>query len=68
MVETPLAMVVPPGLGVATLAEFVGLGQQREIDCASVGIGNPIHLAAELFRRAAGIAIQNVVYPGSARR
>jgi tripartite-type tricarboxylate transporter receptor subunit TctC len=36
------------------------------VNFASVGVGNPIHLAGELFRAAAGIEMQNVVYPGSA--
>lgn len=66
MVETPLLMVVPPSLPANTLPEFVALARQRDINVATVGIGNPIHLAAELFRSAAGIEMQNVVYPGSA--
>jgi len=66
LVETPLVMVVPPGLGVASPREFVELARVRALNSASVGVGNPIHLAAELFRAAAGIELQNVVYPGSA--
>lgn len=66
MVETPLLMVVPPTLPATDLREFVELARQRRINAASVGIGNPIHLAAELFRSAAGIEMENVVYPGSA--
>ncbi|WP_431305395.1 Bug family tripartite tricarboxylate transporter substrate binding protein [Sediminicoccus sp. BL-A-41-H5] len=66
MVETPLLMVVPPSLPAANLGEFVALARQRRLNVATVGVGNPIHLAAELFRSAAGIELENVVYPGSA--
>ncbi|WP_424814186.1 Bug family tripartite tricarboxylate transporter substrate binding protein [Roseococcus sp. YIM B11640] len=66
MVETPLLMVVPPSLPARNLQEFVALAKQRDINVASVGVGNPIHLAAELFRSAAGIEMQNVVFQGSA--
>lgn len=66
MIEAPLVMVVPPALPAANLQEFVTLARQRDINVATVGIGNPLHLAAELFRSAAGIEMQNIVYPGSA--
>lgn len=66
MVETPLVMVVPAALEARDVAEFVALARRRPVNAASVGVGNPIHLAAELFRAAAGIEMQNVVYPGSA--
>jgi len=66
MVETPLVMVVPATLPVRNVADFVALARRQPVNFASVGIGNPIHLAAELFRAAAGIEMQNVVYPGSA--
>ena len=66
LVETPLLMVAPPALGVASAREFAELARRRALNSASVGVGNPIHLAAELFRAAAGIELQNVVYPGSA--
>ena len=65
MVETPLVMVVPATLGVRDVADFVALARRRPVNFASVGMGNPIHLAAELFRDAAHIDMQNVVYPGS---
>jgi tripartite-type tricarboxylate transporter receptor subunit TctC len=66
MVETPLVMVVPATLPVRDVADFVALARRQPVNFASVGVGNPIHLAAELFRAAAGIEMQNVVYPGSA--
>jgi tripartite-type tricarboxylate transporter receptor subunit TctC len=66
MVETPLVMIVPATLPVRDVADFVALARRQPVNFASVGVGNPIHLAAELFRAAAGIEMQNVVYPGSA--
>ena len=66
MVETPLVMVVPAALPVRDVTDFVALARRQPVNFASVGVGNPIHLAGELFRAAAGIEMQNVVYPGSA--
>ena len=66
MVETPLVMVVPATLPVRDVVDFVAMARRQPVNFASVGVGNPIHLAGELFRAAAGIEMQNVVYPGSA--
>ncbi len=66
MVETPLVMAVPAALPAATIAEFVAMARARPLNSASVGVGNPIHLAGELFAIAAGIELENIVYPGSA--
>ena len=66
MVETPLVMAVPASLPAANIADFVALARTGQLNFASVGVGNPIHLAAELFRMAAGVELENVVYPGSA--
>ncbi len=48
------------------MAEYVALGRARPVNFASVGLGNPIHRAGELFRIAAGGATQNVGYLGRA--
>jgi tripartite-type tricarboxylate transporter receptor subunit TctC len=65
-VETPLVMVVGPQVQARSVAEFAVLARQHPQNVASVGVGNPIHLAAELFALSAGVELQNVVYPGSA--
>ncbi|MCW8087762.1 Bug family tripartite tricarboxylate transporter substrate binding protein [Sabulicella glaciei] len=65
-VETPLVMVVGPQVQARNVAEFTALAKQRPMNVASVGIGNPIHLAAELYALSAGVELQNIVYPGSA--
>ena len=66
MVETPLVMVVPAASPATSVESFVARARQRPVNFASVGIGNPIHLAGELFALAARVEMQNVVYPGSA--
>lgn len=68
MLETPLVLVVNPSVPARTVPEFIAYAQQhpRAINYASVGIGNPLHLAGELFRAMAGVEMQHVPYPGSA--
>ena len=66
--ETPLVMVVNDALPVRSVAEFIAYARQREgaMNYASVGMGNPIHLAAELFSIGTGLRMTNVVFAGSA--
>ena len=68
VVETPLVMVVPSSLPVRDVAGFIRHAKANPdgLNYASVGLGNPIQLAAELFAMGAGITLTNVVYPGSA--
>jgi len=68
MLETPLVMVVNPRVPARTLPEFVAWAKAnpRAVNFASVGVGNPLHLAGELFNRAAGLEMQHVPYPGTA--
>jgi tripartite-type tricarboxylate transporter receptor subunit TctC len=68
MVETPLVMVVGPSLPVADVRGFVRYSKERAgaLNYASVGLGNPIQLAAEMFRIAADIEMTHVPYAGSA--
>lgn len=63
----PNLMVVPPSLGVNTLAEFVALAKKKpgELSFASSGTGGSPHLAGELFKREAGIDIIHIPYKGS---
>ena len=68
MVDLPLVLVVSPAVPARTLAGFVAWARtQRDgVNHATVGLGNPLHLGAEMFRLAAGFEMQNIVYPGSA--
>ncbi len=64
-----LVVVVHPSLPVKTLAELVAAAKAKPgaITFGSAGgAGAPTHLAAELFKRAAGIDLLHVPYTGAA--
>lgn len=63
----PMVLAVHPSLGVADLQGFVALARQRGDTLAfgSAGNGTPVHIAGELFRRAAGIAWTHTPYRGA---
>jgi len=60
-------LVVHPSLPVRTVQELVALAKAKPgtINYATAGSGTPLHLAAELFRLAAGIEIVHIPYKGS---
>lgn len=60
-------LVVHPSLPVRSLREFVALAKSRpgQIDYASGGSGGSPHLAAELFKKMAGINLTHVPYRGA---
>ncbi|QCI65855.1 Bug family tripartite tricarboxylate transporter substrate binding protein [Phreatobacter stygius] len=68
LAEVPLVVVVHPSVPAKTLAEFVAHGRLHgdKLNYASVGIGNPLHLAAERFKMASGVRMTHVPYRGSA--
>ena len=68
LAASPLVMVVPASLPVTNVKEFVELAKRKPdaINFASVGNGNPLHLAGELFKVATGIEMTHVPYNGSA--
>ncbi len=68
LAASPLVMVVPASLPVTNVKEFVELAKRRPdaLNYASVGNGNPLHLAGELFKVATGIEMTHVPYNGSA--
>jgi tripartite-type tricarboxylate transporter receptor subunit TctC len=63
----PYALVVHPGLGVASVAELIAAAKAKpgEIDYASSGNGSAQHLVTELFTSLAGIRLNHVPYKGS---
>lgn len=67
-VNFPNVLVVHPGLGVKTLAEFVAKAKKKpdSVDFASTGVGSASHLAGELFNQRAGIDMVHVPYKGGA--
>lgn len=48
-----------------TLQEFIAEAKKRTLLYGSPGVGNGLHLAAELFSKAAGIKMQHIPYKGA---
>lgn len=66
--STPLLLVTHPSLPVTSVKGLVALAKARpgDLNYASSGNGSTTHLAAEMFKRAAGIDILHVPHTGSA--
>jgi tripartite-type tricarboxylate transporter receptor subunit TctC len=65
--ENANVLVVNPKLGAASLKELIELAKSRpgQLTYGSAGAGGPLHLAAELFKIAAGVDIVHVPYKGT---
>jgi tripartite-type tricarboxylate transporter receptor subunit TctC len=66
--SSPLVVAVNPGVGAASLAEFIALAKKNpgKLNFASSGNGSAPHLAAVLFQRVAGVELLHVPYKGGA--
>jgi len=68
MGKFPMILVVTPGSGITTVAQF--LEQVRSnpngMNFASAGAGSPHHMAMELLRAEAGLTMTHVPYRGAA--
>ena len=66
-VRTTLYLVVPPAHPAKTLAEFIAYAKANpgKMNFGSAGTGSGLHLAAELFKREAGIQAVHVPYKGA---
>ena len=66
--RVPELLTIPASLPAKNLAEFIALGkaQPGKLNYASTGPGSMSHLAAELFRTAAGLDMVHVPYSGAA--
>ncbi|MGE8318697.1 MAG: Bug family tripartite tricarboxylate transporter substrate binding protein [Comamonas sp.] len=64
----PNVLVVSNGLAAKTVPELVALAKKEpgKINYASSGAGSTQHIAAEIFKDAAGVDITHVPYKGSA--
>jgi tripartite-type tricarboxylate transporter receptor subunit TctC len=62
----PYLMVVHPAVPAKTVNEFVDWAKPRpgQVNYASVGVGSPPHLAAELLKMTAGIDLNHIPYKG----
>jgi tripartite-type tricarboxylate transporter receptor subunit TctC len=67
MSRAPLVMVVHPSVPAKTVPEFIAYAKENSarIAMASSGTGAPPHLAGELFKMMAGIAMTHVPYRGA---
>jgi tripartite-type tricarboxylate transporter receptor subunit TctC len=65
---TDNALIVNPNMPARTVAEFLALARSRPgaFSYGSAGAGSSTHMAAELFRLAAGVQVLHVPYRGSA--
>lgn len=62
-----LLLAARPGLGVSDAAGLVALARKCPgLSYGSPGSGSPMHIAGELFNRAAGVSITHVPYKGTA--
>jgi tripartite-type tricarboxylate transporter receptor subunit TctC len=61
----PLVMVVPVSSPAHSVQEFIAYAKTRKLSFASSGHGSSLHLAAELFKRGAGIDMTHVPYRGA---
>jgi tripartite-type tricarboxylate transporter receptor subunit TctC len=61
-------LVIHAGVPANTVKEFVALARQKPgaLNFSSGGAGTPLHLAAELFSRRAGIKMIHIPYKGGA--
>lgn len=59
-------LVVHPSVQASSLKDFVALAKQKpnSLNYASAGVGSPLHLAAELFKKRAGIEMTHLSYKG----
>ena len=62
----PMVLVVHPELPAKSVAEFVALAKAKpgQLPYASAGVGTITHLAAELFKLAAGVDLLHVPFKG----
>lgn len=65
--EGPLILVAPPSLGVTSVRALIERAKKEagQINYGSGGNGSSLHLAAELFKRAAGVDLQHIPYKGT---
>jgi tripartite-type tricarboxylate transporter receptor subunit TctC len=61
----PLMMVVPNSSPAHSVKEFIAYAKASKLSYASSGHGTSLHLAAELFKRRAGIEMTHVPYRGA---
>jgi tripartite-type tricarboxylate transporter receptor subunit TctC len=64
----PIVLMVNPKVPAATVRELIALAKREngKMNFASSGVGSTHHLAAELFKKMAGVTLHHVPYRGAA--
>src|SRR4029078_7197288 len=59
-------LVVHPSVPASSVKDLIALLKQKpkSLNFASAGVGSPLHLAAELFQRRAGVQMVHIPYKG----
>lgn len=59
-------LVIHPSVKAGSLKEFIAFAKQGagSLNYASAGVGSPLHLAAELFKKRAGVDMVHLPYKG----
>ena len=59
-------LVIHPSVAATNLKDFIALAKQKpgSLNYASAGVGSPLNLAAELFKKRAGIDMAHLAYKG----
>ena len=67
IIATPMGIVIHPGVKASNLREFIALAKASpgKLNYGSGGVGSNTHLAAEMFKKAAGVEIAHVPYRGA---
>jgi tripartite-type tricarboxylate transporter receptor subunit TctC len=65
LVDTPMALIVTPGLPVKSVADLIALAKAKPLNYASTGNGSISHLTMEALKQATGIAMTHVPYKGA---
>ena len=68
VVQNPMCLVVHPSLPAKSVKELVAFAKARpgQLNFASAGVGNALHLAGEIFKTQTGTNIVHVPYKGTA--
>jgi tripartite-type tricarboxylate transporter receptor subunit TctC len=67
--HSPLILIVHPSVSVRSVQEFIALAKQNAatpLSYGSIGYGSASHLAGEIFKARAGIALTHIPYKGGA--
>jgi tripartite-type tricarboxylate transporter receptor subunit TctC len=66
LADAQYILVVHPSVPANTLKELIALAKQKPgaLNYATAGVGSPLHLAGELFKKRAGIQMVPIAYKG----